>query len=79
MSELRPAAGTGEAEPAESGEAWRRGERDGSGSHGCLERKGLFKRPEKHTPEQTDRHTHWPERLPSRADNTKQMWSRDKM
>ena len=50
--ELRPVAGTGEAEPA--GEAWRRGELDRSGSQGGLERNGLFKRPE--TDRQTDRH-----------------------
>lgn len=76
MSELRPAAGTGEAEPAGRGEAWRRGKRDGSGSHGCLERKGLFKRPEKHTPEQTDRLAG--KVTQQSRDNTKQMWTRDK-
>lgn len=42
VCELTPAAGTGEAEPAGTGEAWRRDEL----SHSGLDRNGLCRRPE---------------------------------
>lgn len=43
---LTPVAWTGEAEPAGTGEAWRWGELARSDSYTCLDRKGLWRRPE---------------------------------
>lgn len=52
VCELTPAAGTGEAEPAGTGEAWRWDEL----SHSGLDRNGLCRRPEPghRDPPQTD-------------------------
>lgn len=49
VCKLTPAAGTGEAEPAGTGEAWRWDELACSLSHRGLDRKGLCRRPEPET------------------------------